>query len=89
MTKAERRAEKLWYQHRWQRRQRLKAEVRRNQAEREAEQAAARAGPPPWLSTIRAQTVGAVNGCPGAGLEVPMRGRGPPLPTLGTHGNWE
>jgi hypothetical protein len=48
---AERRTEKL-LQHQRLRRQRLKAEYKRNELERAREQAAARAGPPPWLTVI-------------------------------------
>jgi hypothetical protein len=48
--------EKAQREYRKWRRQRLKAEVRRNQAERAAEQARARAGPPPWLTAIPGPT---------------------------------
>jgi hypothetical protein len=52
MTKAADQAENAQREYRRQRRLRLEAEARRNQAERAAEQVAACAGPPPWLTVI-------------------------------------
>jgi hypothetical protein len=56
MTKAERRAEKLQRHCQRQRRERLKDEARRREAVRAAEQAAARTGPPRWLTMIPGPT---------------------------------
>jgi len=56
MTKAEQRAAKLRHYYIQERRRRLKAEHKRRQVERAAEQAAARAGPPRWLTAIPGPT---------------------------------